>query len=73
MEVCTAELMGSDVANRALEVGSSGLGPALNHRLSIFNRHSATNLINKAHILAKCIVLITLSCYLIIVVISWLD
>jgi hypothetical protein len=25
--------MGSDVAIRALEVGSSGLGPALNYRL----------------------------------------
>ena len=45
MEVCTAELMGSDVANRALEVGSSGLGPALNHRLSIFNRYNAASLI----------------------------
>ena len=45
MEVCTAELMGSDVANRALEVGSSGLGPALNHRLSIFNRYNTASLI----------------------------
>ena len=32
MEVCTTELVAIDVAKRAVEVGLSGSGPALNHR-----------------------------------------
>ena len=39
MEVCTAELVGIDVANRTLEVGFSGSGPALDQRLTI-NSHN---------------------------------